>query len=235
MQRKLNQDYVFTSEVSMGSLPNLFIVADGMGGHKAGEFASKSAVETIVNEVTLSAERSPVKVLRSAIQRANERIRQKAAADEDYHGMGTTLVVSTFDGKEMCVANVGDSRLYLISDGIKQITTDHSLVEEMIRIGGLDRTKARTHPDKNIITRAIGVAQVVDVDFFELNDLRPGDVILMCSDGLSNMIDDEGIEKIIKEGNSLEEKASRLIATANQNGGRDNIAVILIEVLSDRE
>lgn len=233
-QRQLNQDYVFTSEVSMGSLPNLFIVADGMGGHKAGEFASKSAVETIVNEVTLSAEHNAAKVLQAAIQKANERIRQKAAADENYHGMGTTLVVATFDGQEMCVANVGDSRLYLISDGIRQVTVDHSLVEEMIRMGGLDRAKARTHPDKNIITRAIGVAQVVDVDFFELNDLKPGDILLMCSDGLSNMVEDKELETIIKADGSLEEKAKHLIATANQNGGRDNIAVILIEVLSDR-
>ena len=165
--REMNQDYYFSSDSPVGNLPNLYNVADGMGGHKAGEFASKCAVETVVNEVNLSgrkaqgsdksgkAEVSVIKVLSSAIQKANEKIRQKAAADENYQGMGTTLVVATFDGKEMIVGNVGDSRLYLISDDIRQVTTDHSLVEEMIRMGGLERTKARTHPDKNIITRAI--------------------------------------------------------------------------------
>ena len=106
-QRQLNQDYVFTSEVTMGSLPNLFIVADGMGGHKAGEFASKCAVETVVNEVALSSEKRSIKLLSSAIQKANERIRQKASTDDNYQGMGTTLVVATYDGEEMCVANVG--------------------------------------------------------------------------------------------------------------------------------
>lgn len=245
--RSLNQDYVFTSEVPIGTLPNLFIVADGMGGHKAGEFASKCAVETVVNEVNLSgrkaqgsdksgkAEVSVIKVLSSAIQKANEKIRQKAAADENYQGMGTTLVVATFDGKEMIVGNVGDSRLYLISDDIRQVTTDHSLVEEMIRMGGLERTKARTHPDKNIITRAIGVVDVVDVDFFELSDLKRGDIVLMCSDGLSNMLDDLEIKKIISNAGTLEEKANKLIAAANANGGRDNITVILFEVLLDEE
>lgn len=230
-QRQLNQDYVFTSEVRMGALPNLFIVADGMGGHKAGEFASKSAVETVVNEVTLSSEVGTEKILTSAIQKANERIRQKAAADENYQGMGTTLVVCTFDGEQMCVANVGDSRLYLISDEIRQVTTDHSLVEEMIRMGGLERAKARTHPDKNIITRAIGVVDVVDVDFFKVNDLHPGDTILMCSDGLSNMVDDMELERIIQSRGSIENKAHKLIDLANQNGGRDNITVILAEIV----
>ncbi|HOO79466.1 MAG TPA: Stp1/IreP family PP2C-type Ser/Thr phosphatase [Lachnospiraceae bacterium] len=234
-QRQLNQDYVFTSQVPMGTLPNLFIVADGMGGHKAGEYASKCAVETIVDDVNLSTEKSVIKVLSGAIRHANERIRQVSSQDDNYQGMGTTLVVAAFDGKEMYVANVGDSRLYLLHDGLRQVTTDHSLVEEMVRIGELEREKARNHPDKNIITRAIGVVEVVDVDFFELDDLKEGDIILMCSDGLSNMLDDNELERIVGGAGTLEEKAKRLIAAANLNGGRDNIAVILIELLLDEE
>lgn len=232
-QRQLNQDYVFTSEVPIGSLPNLFMVADGMGGYKAGEFASKCTVETIVNEVCLSSEKGTIRLLTSAIQKANAKIRQKSTTDENYQGMGTTLVAATFDGKGLCVANVGDSRLYIYSNGIRQITTDHSLVEEMVRMGGLERAKARTHPDKNIITRAIGVVEQVDIDFFEVDQINSGDIVLMCSDGLSNMIEDSEMERIIGGAGTLEEKANMLIAAANQNGGRDNIAVILMELLLD--
>lgn len=234
-QRQLNQDYVFTSEVAVGPLPNLFIVADGMGGHKAGEFASKSAVETIVNEVNRSKEKNAVKVLGKAIQKANEKVRQKASMDENYQGMGTTLVLASYSGHTLCVANVGDSRLYLISDKIRQITTDHSLVEEMIRMGGLDREKARSHPDKNIITRAVGVVDEVDADFFEVDDIKTGDIVLMCSDGLSNMISDTELEEIVREETSLEDRAKKMIALANQRGGKDNITVILARLEVNEE
>ena len=228
--RQQNQDYVFTSEVPIGPLPNLFIVADGMGGHKAGEYASKCAVETIVGEVNLSRGHMPKDILEKAISQANRRVRQKASSDDNFHGMGTTVVAATFDGDKLTVANVGDSRLYLLgSDGIRQVTTDHSLVEEMIRIGGLDRAKARTHPDKNIITRAIGVVDVVDADFYILEDLKPGDQIVMCSDGLSNMVEDESIQAIARGGGSLKDRAKALIAAANEKGGRDNITVIIGE------
>ena len=182
--RKINQDYVFTSEVPIGALPNLFIVADGMGGHKAGEYASKHTVETIVGETNLSTERNAVRVISKAVRVANRKIRKKALSDDNYFGMGTTLVVATIDDNGLTVANVGDSRLYIIrGDEINQITIDHSLVEEMVQMGELERKKARNHPDKNIITRAIGVMDEVDVDFFEVDDMMAGDVILMCSWG----------------------------------------------------
>ncbi|MBP3468590.1 MAG: Stp1/IreP family PP2C-type Ser/Thr phosphatase [Lachnospiraceae bacterium] len=232
-QRQLNQDYVFTSEVPMGPLSNLFVVADGMGGHKAGEYASKCAVETIVEDINTYQDTGIIKSLTMAIQHANAKIRQVANSDINYQGMGTTLVTATYSDDTLYVGNVGDSRLYVIGDGIRQITTDHSLVEEMIRMGGLDREKARTHPDKNIITRAIGVVEVVDVDFFEVEDLKEGDIILMCSDGLSNMLTDHEIAEIVNARGTLEEKADKLVAAANQNGGKDNIAVILIEMLPD--
>ncbi len=231
----MNQDYVFTSEVPVGVLPNLSMAADGMGGYKAGEFASKSAIDTIINEVMLSPEKKPIKLLSDAIQSANKKIRQKSTSDENYKGMGTTLVLSYFDGNSLCVANIGDSRLYIIGDHIKQITTDHSLVEEMIRLGGLERSKARLHPDKNIITRAVGVVDKVDIDFFEVEDINNGDIVLMCSDGLTNMVEDSEIERIVKSNLSLEDKAHRLVATANSNGGRDNIAVILMQLFLGEE
>ncbi|MCR4584902.1 MAG: Stp1/IreP family PP2C-type Ser/Thr phosphatase [Lachnospiraceae bacterium] len=229
--RKLNQDYVFTSQMPLGQLPNLFIVADGMGGHKAGEYASKCAVDTVVEKVSLSREKGTIRILSKAIRQANTRIREKAASDENFQGMGTTLVAASFDEEELIVANVGDSRLYLFKEGrLKQITTDHSLVEEMIRMGELERKDARLHPDKNIITRAIGAADDVDVDFFEVDGVEEGDIILMCTDGLSNMLDDREIEGIIASGDNVEETAERLVSAANMNGGRDNIGVVLVKV-----
>jgi protein phosphatase len=229
--RKLNQDYVFTSEVPVGTLPDLFIVADGMGGHKAGEYASKCAVETMVSQINSSGERGSIRVISNAIREANRRVRNKALSDDNYFGMGTTLVVATIDEDGLCVANVGDSRLYLISNGeIRQVTVDHSLVEEMVQMGELERKSARNHPDKNIITRAVGVMEEVDPDFFEVEDLVVGDTILMCSDGLSNMLEDTEIMGIVDGEGTLKEKALRLVAAANMNGGRDNITVILVRV-----
>ena len=129
------------------------------------------------------------------------------------------------------VANVGDSRLYLIRDHIRQITRDHSLVGEMVRAGELSPEQARNHPNKNIITRAVGAGQKLEIDFFD-EDLRKGDILLLCSDGLSNMVEDEEIEKIIKSGRELPKIAMDLIERANRNGGKDNIAVVLAQPLT---
>lgn len=232
-KRQLNQDYVFSSAKPMGNMPNLFIVADGMGGHNAGDYASKCTVETVVGEIRNSFEKNPTIIVKKAIETANRKIRELAAADENLLGMGTTLVVATIIGKYLQVANVGDSRLYLVGrQGIRQITRDHSLVEEMIRLGGLSREDARRHPDKNIITRAIGAKDEVEAEFFT-EELEPGDIILMCSDGLSNMLEDREIEKIIQneELAEMKQKAEALINAANNNGGKDNIAVVLVKIL----
>lgn len=231
-KRKLNQDSVFTSEMPIGNLPNVFIVADGMGGHNAGDYASKYTVETIVAEIERSFEKNPVKILEKAIEQANEHIRSKARADETLSGMGTTVVAATCLGKYLKVANVGDSRLYIINDEITQITRDHSLVEEMVRMGGIDRETARTHPDKNIITRAVGACDNVEIDFFDV-ELKKGDVLLMCSDGLTNMLEDEEIRMIVNGQRDLVEKAEQLVKAANNNGGKDNISVILIEPFAE--
>lgn len=226
--RELNQDYVFTSEEPIGNLPNLFIVADGMGGHNAGDYASRYTVETLVSEIGSSEEKDIIKDIKNAIGIANEHIREKARSDKHLYGMGTTLVVATLQDDVLQVANVGDSRLYIVNDKITQITRDHSLVEEMIRMGGLERSQARWHPDKNIITRAIGASETVKVDFFTVR-LKEGDIVLMCSDGLTNMLEDEEIRIILNGQRDIVEKAEELVKAANDNGGQDNIAVVIIE------
>lgn len=226
--REMNQDYVYTSENAVGNLPNLFIVADGMGGHKAGEFASKFTVETIVESVRTNEQKEPVRIIEEAIQTANRELIQKARQDETMAGMGTTVVVVTVIGDKAFVANVGDSRMYVIGKEISQITRDHSLVEEMVRMGELAKDAAKDHPDKNIITRAVGAAQDVDVDFFEV-ELYPQDYILMCSDGLTNMVEDEDIRRIVQSQRDVAERVEKLVETANDHGGHDNITVVVIE------
>jgi len=230
-RRKVNQDYVYTSENAVGNLPNMFIVADGMGGHNAGDYASKATVETMVEEIGKSKETDPVVIFKSAIQTANTRIRTKASQEADFEGMGTTVVAATCEGNLLRIANVGDSRLYIVNEGIRQITRDHSLVEEMVRMGGLGREEARNHPDKNIITRAIGAGDAVEPDFFTV-EVKEGDMVLMCSDGLTNMLEDEEIRMILSGARDIVEKAYRLVEAANENGGRDNISVVLIEPLA---
>lgn len=230
-RRKLNQDYVYTSEAPVGQLPNLFIVADGMGGHKAGDYASKLAVTTMVGEIAESAEKDPERLLENAIGIANQRVRESAESFPELAGMGTTVVAASCEGTTLSVANVGDSRLYIAdSRGIRQITRDHSWVEEMVRRGGLGREEARNHPDRNIITRAIGAEDHVKPDFFRV-ELKEGETILMCTDGLTNMLEDEEIRMILNGARDIVEKAQELVRRANENGGMDNISVILIEPL----
>ena len=224
----MNQDYVFSSENPVGGLANLFIVADGMGGHNGGDYASRYAVSVVTDEIERSGEPIFNRVIEQAIARANKAVRKKAAENEDLYGMGTTMVVASVQGDCLHVANVGDSRLYIIGDDIRQVTVDHSYVEEMVRMGSLDRESARTHPKKNIITRAIGADEEVVPDFFTVK-LQPGEIVLMCSDGLSNMLDDEEIRMILCRQRDIVEKAEELVKAANLNGGKDNIAVILIE------
>ena len=231
MKRKMNQDYVYTSEAPVGNLPNLFIVADGMGGHNAGDFASRFAVECVVSEIEKSREKNPIKLIRHAYETANEGIIEEAEKSADKEGMGTTLVVSSVIDDYLYVANVGDSRLYVIDDDISQITRDHSLVEEMVRAGEIDRNEARVHPLKNKITRAIGGSDDVKVDFFDMK-LKEGDIILMCTDGLTNMVEDEEIKMIVKSSDDVASIAENLINAANKNGGVDNIGVVVIQPFS---
>ena len=232
-RREINQDYMYTSETAVGNLPNLFLVADGMGGHAAGEYASRFTVEKLVEKIKESSQTEPVALMKEAVEQVNAMLLAEANADRAKAGMGTTIVAATVIGERLYAANVGDSRLYVINEeSITQITRDHSLVEEMVRLGEMNKEDAKDHPDKNIITRAIGVMPEVAPDFFEIS-LKDQDMILMCSDGLTNMINDIDIKKIVLGQRDIVEKAEKLVETANQNGGRDNITVVLVEPFSD--
>lgn len=228
-RRRINQDYVFCSENAIGKLPNLFIVADGMGGHNAGDYASRFCVEFFKQKIEDSDNPSTITSIEEALRETNDALRDKAQEQAELEGMGTTFVVATIFDKVMYVANIGDSRLYVIGKEMKQITEDHSLVEAMVKTGELDRNEARVHPNKNIITRALGANTAVEPDFFEVN-LEDGDTVLMCSDGLTNMLEDETIEQIIRENDDLQTAAATLVKQANQNGGKDNIAIVVIKV-----
>ena len=230
--REMNQDYLYSSEESVGKLPNLFLVAAGMGGHKAGEFASRYVVEHIVRSIKGSKAEEAVGILSESIETANRKLKEYADAHQQMRGMGTTIVAAVIQGRTLLVANVGDSRLYIVGDEITQVTQDHSLVQEMVRLGQMDPQSAKNHPDKNIITRAVGVSEKVKIDIFE-RQLRAGEYIILCSDGLTNMVEDSVILQILHGAGSLSDKAERLIELANKNGGKDNITVIIIEPNSD--
>lgn len=233
-RREMNQDYVYATGQPIGPFPNLLVVADGMGGHKAGDFASKFTVEVVKREIAGSRSRKPEKVLHDAIQVANRELIRVASRDVKLEGMGTTLVVATVIGDTLYFANIGDSRLYLIDDNIKQLSKDHSLVEEMVRLGGIKAEDARNHPDKNIITRAMGVKDEAEADFYEFR-IKRGDKILMCTDGLSNMVEDEDMFGLVKGSRDVIEAVQMLIDRANSNGGRDNIGVVLAEPIASEE
>lgn len=226
--REMNQDYCFASDTPVGNLPNLYIVADGMGGHKAGDYASRYTTQRVVAFVTRSPGDEPVPILKEAIAVANQLLMEDARGDADKLGMGTTLVAATIVGDHLYVANIGDSRLYIVNEDIRQVTRDHSYVEEMVRLGKVDARQARVHPDKNIITRAIGATEDVEADFFEV-EIEERDRILLCTDGLTNMVEDSVIRDTILSGGTPEARAKRLVALANQGGGRDNITVMIIE------
>ena len=231
MVRTVNEDALLTTG------PELFALADGMGGYAAGETASREALQVLQQEAEKFKELTGTELctaMRETVQQANKHIRQMAQSEVQYHDMGPTLVAVYLaaDGKAYAV-NVGDSRLYVIGEKIQQITRDHSLVQEMVRMGELDPEQARKHPKKNIITRALGAEKTVDIDFFDLK-LEPGDVVLMCSDGLSNMVEDSQLREIISDTSTdLDEKGRILIREANRNGGKDNIAIVLVEPFAD--
>lgn len=228
LKRAVNQDFIFQSIQPVGVFPNLFILADGMGGHRSGDFASKYLTETMVGYISRNKSDDIIKVLKSAIGMSNTLVYEKSHSDPALSGMGSTMVAAVIRNGMLTVANVGDSRLYIIRDGITQVTKDHSYVEEQVELGNISRYSDEYNKNKNIITRAVGIEDTVKADFFEV-DLVKNDYILICSDGLTNMVDDDSIFAIISGHGSLQYKANTLIAAANENGGNDNIAVILIK------
>lgn len=225
---EMNQDYYFSSDTAVGNLPNLFIVADGMGGHKAGDYASRYTIERVVASVSRNTGEEPIAIMKEAINKANELLVAESREDESKSGMGTTLVIGTIIGNKLFVANIGDSRLYVVGQNMRQITRDHSLVDEMVRLGEINADEARVHPDKNIITRAVGTSDHVEADFFEV-EITADDTILLCTDGLTNMVRDDEILDIIKKYDNAQAATMQLVKEANANGGRDNITVMIIK------
>ena len=202
----------------------LFAVADGMGGAQAGEVASRIAADSF--EPSVRGQESPEAFLRAIAVAANERIHSLAQHDSSRSGMGTTLTAAIVEGDEVSFAHVGDSRAYLWRDGeLKLLTSDHSLVEELRRQGRISDEQAEDHPQRSIITRALGPESEVEVDTLSFS-ARPGDVFLLCSDGLTTMVKDDAMAAILAEVETLDEAVTKLVATANEAGGRDNITVV---------
>ena len=227
--RTNNEDTVFCSTKPGGNLPNLFVVADGMGGANAGDYASSSVISELVRLIENDKTNvNHTDILRHAINNANMKLYMDSCSNPDYSGCGTTLVTAVIDDGTLFVSNVGDSRLYIINNHhIEQITRDHSYVEEMVQLGRMKRNSLDYKMKKNIITRAIGIAKDVKIDFFEF-DMDPMDKVLLCSDGLSNMIDDKHIFKLVNKASDIEAAAKALVDAANENGGNDNISAVLI-------
>ena len=212
----------------------LMVLCDGMGGHSAGEVASQTAVELLCAEARSGAH--TVAEYRKAIGDANAAVYGRSSTDARTHGMGTTLVLAFGQGREAVVANVGDSRAYLLraeTGVLRRITRDHSLVEEMLLSGQLTAEEAKTYPFRNVITRALGTDETIAVDAQDI-DTRPGDRFLLCTDGLSNYVERAELRKVLA-GSAPEEACARLIDLALSRGGRDNITVIAARLGGEAE
>ena len=232
--RPKNEDSIYVSNEPVGKLDNLYIVADGMGGHRAGQVASNTAIEAFLaylNKYQPDSTDEPLDMIIGAVNMANDAVYKLGRTYEEYSEMGTTIIGATVVGNNMYVAHVGDSRLYKISEGkIEQVTNDHSLVAEMVRAGQITEEEARNHPQRNCITRAVGTDSLVVTDGLIVK-VKENDIILICSDGLSTMLEDDEICNIASAGGfSLEDRASMLVEAAKKNGGFDNISVIIIDI-----
>lgn len=227
MVRENNEDRFF-----MDKEKHIYMVADGMGGHNAGEVASQMAVDIAgqyIND-SMTPDADLTQVICDAITAANRDIYQKSIHSKKLSGMGTTLDVCAFYEDKIITFHVGDSRIYrLRGDELSLMTTDHSFVEMLVQKGELTREEAENHPNRNMITRAVGTESTVLIDVSE-QDAKPGDLYLMCSDGLTNMLNQSELEQILKLDVSLEDRANRLVELANEKGGTDNITVLMIEV-----
>ena len=230
--RSQNQDACSFLQFQLGDGTEVLaaVVCDGMGGAKAGNIASKIGVETFMEELRkdfYAPSVTDVQIL-CAVKAANRLIYEKAQSDPDYEGMGTTLVAAVTDGNRVTVANVGDSRCYLIRDGgIQQLTKDHSVVEDMVDRGEIERADAWKHPRRNYITRALGAEEQVDCDLF-FHDLEPGDVLLLCSDGLSGVVNAQELLFEVVYGGELETAAERMVNIALERGAPDNVTALIM-------
>lgn len=226
--RETNEDNLYVDK-EVG----LFIVADGMGGHRAGEVASEMAVRVIssvIKEKVSEADKKNIfSVIKKSISIANDEIYRKSRENPNLNGMGTTTVLALLNKNKFYIGNIGDSRAYLIRNSkITQLTEDHSLVADLVKTGQITKEEARVHPRRNVITRALGTREDIKADIKSIN-IKEGDYILLCTDGLTDMLRDEEIRDIIlSPKNSIQGKCRELINKANEKGGRDNITVVLI-------
>jgi protein phosphatase len=242
MVRSHNEDAI-SSDGEVG----LAVLADGMGGYNAGEVASGIAVALITSEMRQAIAKTglhsldqadgdlqAIRLLKGIVAKANTSIYQSASSQPQYAGMGTTLVVALFRDNRVSVAHIGDSRLYrLREEKLEQVTRDHSLLQEQIDSGMITKEAARRSQNKNLVTRALGIEPEVETEIHTY-DVRPGDLYLLCSDGLNDMVEDEDIELTLNAmGSNLPLAANQLVQMANDNGGRDNVSVVLVRVNRD--
>jgi PPM family protein phosphatase len=219
--REGNEDSYLTEEP-------LFAVADGMGGHRGGEVASQLAVETLEKRFKQGAGDLP-----DQVQEANRVVFERSVVDEKVAGMGTTLTAALVEGDRVRLAHVGDSRAYLLRDGdLRLLTEDHTLVHRMVTEGEISKEEAETHPQRSVLTRALGVDNVVDVDD-DTVQVRPGDRLLLCTDGLTSMVSEQAIEEALRGVPDPQEAAQRLVHLANEGGGTDNTTVVVLDFSDD--
>lgn len=225
MKRHNNEDSYIVNHVDGNSI---FIVADGMGGHNAGEIASLEACRIVEGHILNNEGDDLPRVLTEGIQKASRELYIRAAENSEMRGMGTTIDACVIKGDRLYIGHVGDSRVYIVSEGsIRKITKDHSVVGMMLDSGTITEEEARKHPQRNLITRAVGSTMTVDVDIIQ-EQIHKGEWVLMCTDGMSNMVPGEEIQKIIINAGNVNEAATRLVERAKENGGDDNITVILL-------
>jgi PPM family protein phosphatase len=240
LRRTQNEDHhgswIPSSGDELERLGALVVIADGMGGSQAGEVASRLAVETVLKSYRASSGVDPAADLRRAVEEANRTIHDLGRTSFDLGGMGTTLTALVVRGTEAFVAHVGDSRAYLVNrGGISQLTQDHSLVAQLVREHALTAEQARVDPRRNVVTRSVGVGETVEVDAFRVSiPLQIGDTLILCSDGLHGQVTDEEIAAFATEAD-LGEACQRLISTANQRGGPDNITVVVGQMSEEQE
>ena len=236
--RKINQDTVFCSLEPVGLLPNLFIVADGMGGHKAGDLASTEAVRCFIKCIKERSREAEdiVDLMRLALEEANRYVYYLSKESEDYQGMGTTFVAATFCGNSLYCINVGDSRLYKLNRAgehpmsLKKVTVDHSIVEMMIKEGMITEEEARVHPNRNVITRALGPEKSEECDSY-VCVLKQGEYLLLCTDGLINTVSDQEILYEVIHNGDEESCLDRMLAISKSRGAADNVTAVLLKLM----
>ncbi len=231
--RKNNEDALYVPSKE-DDIQNLFIVADGMGGCNAGEVASQYAIDSFLEyirkERDAHGEEDIPDLLTAAMTASNRAVYKKSNSEREFAEMGTTMVTAAVQDGKIYIAYVGDSRAYLFRKReLSPLTTDHSYVMELVRLGSITREEAASHPKRNIITRAIGIKETVETDAI-VEKAMQGDILLLCTDGLSGMVSDKAMAEVIDKRITLEKKAQKLVEMANERGGYDNISLILVDV-----